>query len=93
MPLQHRREHEQSPDTEDDAGHRRQQLDRDADGPLQQRRTQFGQEQGDAETRRHRKQHGDQRGHHGAVNRRQRAELIGDRIPNLAGHEGEAEMR
>ncbi len=36
MPLQHRREHEQPPDSEDDAGHRRQQFHGDADRALEQ---------------------------------------------------------
>ena len=52
VPLQHGRQHEQAPDTEDDARHRREQLDGDADRPLQQRRTELGQEQRDPESRR-----------------------------------------
>ena len=35
VPLQDRREHEQAPDAEDDAGHRGQQLDGHADRALQ----------------------------------------------------------
>ncbi len=40
---------------------------------------------------RNRDQHGDERGHQRAVDRRQRAELLGDRIPALGHDEAEAE--
>ena len=36
--------------------------------------------------------HRDHRGHHRAVDRRQRAELVGDRIPDLARDERETEV-
>ena len=63
VPLQDGREHEQAPDAEDDAGHGGEQLHRDADRALQPGRTQFGEEQRNAEAGRHRQHHGDQRGH------------------------------
>ncbi len=92
VPLQHRCEHEQAPYAENDAGHRCQQFDRHADRAFQHRRAQFGQKQGNSEARRYRQRHGDQGGDHRAVDRRQRTVLIGDRIPNFTGNEGEAEV-
>ena len=44
----------------------------------------LGEEDGDAEADRDRDQHGDQRGDERSVDRRQRAVLVGDRIPDLA---------
>src|SRR5256884_8217344 len=42
VPLQDRRQHEQPPDAEDDAGHGREQLDRDSDRALEPHRRQLG---------------------------------------------------
>jgi hypothetical protein len=92
-PVQHRREHEQAPDSEDDAGNRRQEFHRDPDRALEHGRAQLGQEQRDAESGGYGKQHGDQRSDHRSVDRRQRTELIGDRIPDLAGDEGKSKVR
>ena len=89
--LQERREHEQAPDAVDDARNAGEQLDRDADRPAQPHRAQFGQEDRDQQADRHRDQHRDQRGDERAVDRRQRAELLGHRIPALADQEAEAE--
>ena len=47
-------------------------------------RAQLGEEHRDQQADRHGDQHGDQRGDERAVDRRQRAELLGDRIPALA---------
>jgi hypothetical protein len=91
VPLQHGRQHEQAPDAEYDAGDGGEQLDSHANGPFQHRRAELGQEEGNAEAGRHGDGHRDHRGHHRAVDRRQSAELFGDRIPDLAGDERETE--
>ena len=93
MRLQHRREHEQSPDAVDDRGHGGEQLDGDADGTLEPHRRELGQEDGDAEADRDGEQQREEGGDQGAVDRRERPELVGDRVPDLAGEEGELEMR
>ena len=56
-------------------------------------RAQLGEEHRDHQADRHGDQHGDQRGDDGAVDRRQRAEFLGDRIPALGDQEAEAELR
>src|SRR5581483_2197698 len=89
--LQERRQHEQAPDAVDDAGDAGEQLDRGADRALQPARAQLGDEDGDAHADRDADEHGDQGGDHGAVDRRQRAEFLGDRVPSLGDEEAEAE--
>ena len=91
--LQDRREHEQAPDAEDDAWNGGQQLDGRADRALQHLAGNFGQEQGDAEADRYGDEHRDERGNQRAVDRRQRAVFIGDRVPDFPGNEPEPEMR
>ena len=54
------------------------------DRRAQPQRTGLGQEYRDAERERHRDQHRDQRGDDGAIERRQRAKLLGDRIPDCS---------
>ena len=89
--LHERREHEQAPDAVDDAGDAGQQLDGDADRPAQHHRAELGQEERDHQADRHGDQHGDGRGDQRAVDRRQRAEALGDRVPRFVEQEGEAE--
>src|SRR6266702_4774487 len=93
VPLQQRRQYEQAPDAEDDARHGGQELDGHTHGPLEPRGRQLGEEDGNAETDRDGDDHGQERSHHRSVHRRQRAVLVGDRIPDLACQEGELEVR
>ena len=90
--LQKRRQHEQAPDAVDDARDRGQQLDHRAERPLQPDRAQFGDEQRDAERDRDADQHRDRRGDQRAVDRRQRAELLGDRVPGLGRRENRSRI-
>ncbi len=64
----------------------------DADRPAQPLRAKLGEKDRDEQADRDRDQHGDERGDHGAVDRRQRAEFLGDGIPALRGQEAEAEV-
>ena len=89
--LQERREDEQAPDAVDDAGNAGEQFDGDADRPAQPLRAQLGEKERDHQADRNRDQHGNERGDDGAVDRRQRAEIVGDRIPALADQKAEAE--
>ena len=90
MLLQKRREHEQAPDAVDDAGNAGEQFDSYADRAAQPHRAQLGQEQRDEQADRHRDQHCDQRGDDGAVNRSNRPEFLGDRIPDFFVKEADA---
>ena len=90
--LQERRKHEQAPDAVDDAGNAGEQFDSDADRPAQPQRTNFGQEHGDEEAKRHRNDHGDQRCHDRAVDRRQRAKILRDRVPALGDKKSETKF-
>src|SRR5262249_39330944 len=85
--LQERREYEQPPDAVDDARDARQELDGDPDGPPQPHGAQFGEKHGDQQPHRHRDQHRDERGDEGAVDRRQRAEFLRNRVPALLDEE------
>ena len=91
MLLKKRREHEQAPDAVDDAGNTGEQLDGDADRAAQPHRAQLGQKHRDEQADRHRDQHGDERGDDRAVDRRDRAEFLGDRIPDFFVEEADAE--
>ena len=90
--LEERGEHEQAPDAVDDARDAGEQLDGDADRAAQPLRAKLGQEHRDHQTDRHRDQHRDQRGDERAVDRSERAEVLGDRIPALADQEPRAEF-
>jgi len=91
MRLEERGEHEQAPDAVDDARNAGEQLNGDADRPPQVFRTDFSEEDGDAEADGNADQHGDEGGHDCAVDRRQGPEFLGDRVPALRGEEIEAE--
>src|SRR4029077_15486703 len=90
--LQERRKNEQAPDAVDDTGNAAQQLDRDPDRAAQPHRTQFGEKQRDEEAERNRNEHGNERGHNRSVNRRGRAEILGDGVPALGNQEAKAEL-
>ena len=83
MLLQKRREHEQPPDSVNDAGDAREQLDGDADRAPQPHRAQLGQKYCDEQADRNGDQHRDDRRDDGAVDRRNGAEFFGDRIPGV----------
>ena len=89
--LQERREDEKAPDAVDDRGDARQQFDGDADRPAQPVRAEFGEENRDAEADRNGDQHGDEGGDQRAVDRRQRAEFLGDRVPVVRDKKSESE--
>ena len=72
-------------------GNAGQQLDRDADRPPQPHRAQLGEEDRDQQPDRHRDQHRDERRDERAVDRRERTELLGDRVPALLEQKVEAE--
>jgi len=73
------------PDSKNDARYRGQELNGNTHRPAQAPRAQLGQEYGDAKANRHRQQQSAiSDGHECSVNRRERAELLGDRIPDLA---------
>ena len=72
-------------------GNASEQLDGDADGAAQTLRADLGEKDGDAEADGNADQHGDEGREQRAVDGRQRAELLGDRIPALRGEEVEAE--
>ena len=55
-------------------------------------RAKLGEEDGDAEPDRHGDHHGDGRGHQCAVDRRQGAEFLGDRVPRLCRRESRSRM-
>ena len=86
-------EYEQPPDAVDDARDSGEQLDRDPDRPPQPKRTQLGQEHRNQKADRNGDHHGDQGSHQRPVDRGKRPELLGDRIPPLAGQEIEPERR
>src|SRR5215471_7705479 len=81
--LQEGREYEQAPDAIDDAWNTRQ----DLDGPSQPHGAQLSEKYGDQEPDRHRDQHRDERGDKRAVDRRQRAEFLRNRVPALLDEE------
>ena len=85
--LQERREDEQAPDAVDDARDAGEQLDRDADRAAEQHRAQFGQEHSDHQADRDRDQHRDEGSDERAVDRRERAEALGHRVPALVEEE------
>src|SRR5262249_24316772 len=89
--LQEGGEDEETPNAVDEAGNAGQELDRNADRPAQKLRAQLGQKHGDEKTDRNRDQHGDEGGDKGAVDRGERAEALGDRIPPFLDEEIEAE--
>ncbi len=86
------REHEQSPHAVDDRRNRREQLDRGAERTLQRRRAHFGEEDRDAETDRNADQQRDGGRDERAVDRRERAELAGDGIPDVGDEKCRAEL-
>src|SRR5215472_10033099 len=85
--LQEGREYEQAPDAINDAWNARQELDGDPDGPSQPHGAQLSEKYGDQEPDRHRDQHRDERGDKRAVDRRQRAEFLRNRVPALLDEE------
>ena len=89
--LQKRREHKQAPDAVDDARNAGEQLDRGGDRPLERARAQLGNEDRDADGDRNADNHGNDRRDDGAVDRRERAELLGHRVPFFGGEKAEAE--
>ena len=91
--LDKRRQHKKPPDPVDDAGDRGQKLDHRRQRALQPDRAQFGDEEGDPERHRDRDQHRDRRGDEGAVDRRQRTEFLGDRVPHIGDEETRTEGR
>ena len=64
----------------------------DADRPAQRIGAEFRQENRDADSDGDADQHGDQRGDDGAVDRSDRAEFLGYRVPALGGEEAKAEL-
>ncbi len=84
-------EHEQAPDAVDDARDAGEQLNGDADRPAQALGADLGQEDGNAEADGNADQHGDEGSQERAVDRRQGAEFLGDRVPALRSKEVEAE--
>ena len=92
MLLEPGREDEKTPDAVDDAGNAGEQLDGDADGTAQRPRTNLGQEDRDADADWNGDEHRQNRGDECAVDRGQRAELLGDRIPGFRVEEGPTEM-
>ena len=54
-------------------------------------RTQLGEKDGDSDAQRHRDHHCNGGGDDSSVNRRERAEFLGDRIPNLSRKKAQAE--
>ena len=89
--LQERREYEQAPDAVDDAGNAGQQLNGDPNGPPQPHWAQLGQKHSDQQPDRDRDQHRNKRRDEGAVDRRERAEFLHNRVPALLDKEVEAE--
>ena len=85
------RENEQPPDAIDDAGHACEQFDGGADGALERPRAKLGEEYRDADTERHGDHHRQRGADDRAVDRRERAELFGDRIPVVRSEEVPAE--
>ncbi len=91
MELEPGREHEKTPDAVNDGGDAGQQLDGDADRAAERARAQFGEKNRHPDADRHGHEHGQERGHHGAVNRRQAAEHVGCRVPGVGDQKRKAE--
>src|SRR5271169_6025394 len=89
--LDERGEYEETPDAVNDAGDRRQQLDHRCERPLQPERADLGDEHRDPERNRNTDQHRDGRSDDGPVDRRERPELLGHRVPDFGEHEREPE--
>ena len=89
--LQEGREDEEAPDAVDDRRDPGQKLDRDADRAAQPMRAKFSQENRDANPDRHGEDHGDRGCRQRAVNGRESAEFLGDRIPGLRRKKSESE--
>ena len=79
-----RAEHEDPPEAEHDARHRRQHLDQRADHAANRRRRELGQEERDRDRERPGDQDGGERRHRRPVEEVERAELARDRVPVLA---------
>ncbi len=79
------------PDAVDDAGNAGEQFDGDPDRAAQRPGTDLGQEDRDADAGGHGQQHGEEGRHQRAVDRGQRAESLGHRIPGFGPDEGKAE--
>jgi hypothetical protein len=90
--LQEWRKDKQAPDAVDDARNARQQLNRGADRAPQPHRAKFSEKQRDKQTDWDGNHHRDDGSDDGTVNRRDRAELLGDRIPALGDKEAETEL-
>ena len=85
------REHEQTPHAVNDRRDRGQKLYCRAQRPLENRRTHFGEEKGDAEAHRDADQQGDGRCHQRSVNRGERSEFAFDRVPDIGEKEPQPE--
>ncbi len=86
-----RRKHEQAPDTVNNRGNARQQFDRSAQRAAQPYRTGLGQKQGNPETDRYCDQQCQHRGHHRAVDGRQRTILVVRHAPDIGPQKRQAE--